>query len=121
MLHIRPEQMETLQQIIVDEFVKRIVAHLNQVFPDRCEELGEEQIDQLARLSHQRATTYGLRSEGDVCAYVDVLFSLHREDESGEEMQWARDILEDQRLGASRKIANLRVEAEHQPQQTSGA
>jgi NADPH-dependent ferric siderophore reductase len=111
MLQIRPEQMKVLQQTALDDFVVRLVAHLHLVFPDRYDELGEERTRQLVRLSQQRAATYGIRSERDVCAYVEVLFSLHREDETGPDMQWARVILGDPYLGAAQKIAHLGSEA----------
>jgi hypothetical protein len=116
MLHIRPEQIELLQQVVVDGFVKRMVVHLNNIFPDRCQELGEEQIGQLARLSHQRAAAYGISGEQDVCTYLEVLFSLHKDDESGEDMLWAKEILEDPRLESSQKVDGLRIEAEQRAQ-----
>ena len=121
MLQMRPEQMRILQQTALDDFVWRMVAHLNRVFPGRCRELGEERTCQLVRLSHQRAATYGIRSERDVCAYVDVLCSLNREDESGPDMQWAKVILVDPRLGPSQKIARLREEARQRVQKTPAA
>lgn len=112
MLHIRPEQIELLEQVVVDGFVKRMVVHLNTIFPDRCRELGEEQIGQLVRLSHQRAAAYGICGEQDVCSYIEVLFSLHKDDESGEDMLWAKEILEDPRLESSQKVDGLQIEAE---------
>lgn len=111
MLEIRSEQMEFLQQTVLDDFVARMVAHLHRVFPDRCRELGSERTGQLVRLNHQQAAVYGICSERDVCAFVDVLFSLHKEDASGEDMQWARVILEDPRLGAAQKKLHLSTEA----------
>jgi hypothetical protein len=99
MLVIRKKQIEALDRQSEKLFLDRMVDHLHEIFPDKCEELGSKgKIRELARQGLERAQGYGIDTEQDVALYVDIMFGIGPDFPDGEDMAWARSILENDGL-----------------------
>ncbi len=100
--------MLQLQTSRVDVFRKRrlmtledeVLQHVQVFFPDRCLALGEDQARDLIRHGIERARTYGIEGEEELCKYVDISFFFGRRFD--EEQPWARSILNSDEPGPSR-------------------
>jgi hypothetical protein len=105
MLVIRKRQKEALDRHSEKLFLDRMVDHLHEIFPDRCQELGSKaQIRELARQGLEQARAYGIDTEEDVALYVDIMFGIGPEFPVGEDMAWARSVLENDGLNGHAKM-----------------
>ena len=95
MLTIRKEQMDAFSHAALRIFECRMVAHLNRHFPKRCAKLGEDGVREWIRYGIERARTYGIVSERDVCKYIDVMFVYGRDFDTDRRRPWAGQILND--------------------------
>jgi hypothetical protein len=91
MLVVRTAQLEALAASAERLFEERLVAHLEKFFPRPCAGLGEAGLRQLCREGIARARTYGLRSERDLCKYLNLMFVFGRAFDR--EQSWAAEIL----------------------------
>ena len=98
MLHIRPEQMKVLDDHMVRKFEDLMVAHLNKYFPEHCKKLGEDGTRKSVRQAIERAGSYGIVFERDVCVYTDVMFEFGRNFDKNPRLPWASKILNDEVL-----------------------
>jgi len=98
MLKIRTEQMKVLDDYMVREFEDRMVTHVGKFFAERCGILGEKGIREAIRYGIQRADSYGIVSERDLCLYIDVMFEFGRDFDKDRELPWAKRILIDRTL-----------------------
>ena len=99
MLVIRKKQMEALDSHSEKLFLDRMVDHLYEIFPDKCQELGSRaQVRKVARQGLEQAQGYGIDTEQDVALYVDIMFGIGPDFPDGEDMAWARSILENDSL-----------------------
>ena len=104
MLIVRSAQVEALAASAQRDFEERLTAHLKRFFPRPCAVLGEGGLRQLCRDGITRARTYGLRSERDLCKYLNLMLVFgHAFDR---EQPWAAEILQ---LGSapSRRMERL--------------
>lgn len=105
MLVIRKKQIEALDRQSEKLFLDRMIDHLYEIFPDKCEELGSKgKIRELARQGLERAQGYGIDTEEDVALYVDIMFGIGPGFPEGEDMHWARSILENEGLNGPAKM-----------------
>jgi len=78
-LEIREEQVKTLEADAARKFESRMIRHLNQFFPGRCQELGEEKIREMVQRGIRSARTYEIVSERHVCRLIDLLVAFGRD------------------------------------------
>jgi hypothetical protein len=105
MLVIRKTQKEALDRHSEKLFLDRMIHHLYEIFPDRCEELGSKaRVQELAHQGLERARGYGIDTEEDVALFVDIMFGIGLEFPEGEDMAWARSILEKDGLSGHGKM-----------------
>ncbi|KPJ52077.1 MAG: hypothetical protein AMS16_06890 [Planctomycetes bacterium DG_58] len=106
MLILRKEQLEALGRHSEKLFLDRMVDHVSEIFPEKCKELGSRgQIRELVRQGLNQARGYGINTEEDVALYVDITFGIGPDFPQGEDMSWARSILENERLSGTAKMA----------------
>ncbi len=96
-MQIRKEQMETLSDCMLRKFEDSMVAHVEKFFPEQYSALGEAGVREMVRYGIERAETYGIVSERDVCKYVDVMFMYGRDFDTDPKLSWAAGILNDKR------------------------
>ena len=82
----QPEQVDAAD-------VARVCDHLERCFPHRCRALGPDGVREAVDHGIARAAAYGIRSERDVCKYVDLMFVFGRDFDLPAEQPWAAKIL----------------------------
>lgn len=98
MLTIRKEQIAVFREPAINQFVKHVVVHLNKCFPAKCEALGEPRVSEMVKYGIQRAASYGISAERDLCKYVDLMVVFGPEFDQDPEFPWASAILNNQAL-----------------------
>jgi hypothetical protein len=117
---IRHEQMEELNRRQAEKFEDRMVEHLRETFPEPCQEMGEDALREDIRYGMDRAESYGIESEQDVCNYVNLMMALGRDFDT--DRPWARRILTDPDVaGPAERIDALYDEAEGHLEQEAAA
>jgi hypothetical protein len=105
---IRPEQYHAFEQKAVQDMQDRLIAHLWKSFPEQCQMLGEERTRETVQYGIQRAASYEIVAEADICKYVDLMFGFGRDFDQDARLPWAHDILTDPNVAtASEKAQQL--------------
>lgn len=105
-LIIRKEQMEAFREVAIKNFEDRTLAHLQESFPERCQELGELGVREAIRYGIKRAATYKIKSKYGVEKYIEVMFMFGRDFDVDANLPWARQILSDRTLKDSKAKAD---------------
>jgi hypothetical protein len=103
MLKIREAQMEALAQTLLDTFETNALAHVRDLFPEDCTELGEAQIRARIRNGISRGRSYGLEGEDDLLTLIEHMFILGPEFDRAAEYGWARDVLTSREFASATK------------------
>lgn len=112
MLTIRKEQVKVFGPISMKSFEDRMVVHLKQVFPDRVSTMQEPALLDTIRHGVQRARTYSIVSERDVCKYIDLAVLYGRDFDQDAALPWAATILQNKSIRKpSTKVDRLFREA----------
>jgi hypothetical protein len=98
MLEIRQEQIERLSEAASKNFEDRMLVRLEKFFPQHFTALGEEKTRFLVQFGVERAKTYSIASERDVCKYIDLMVSFGVEFDTDPKLPWASQILNDPSL-----------------------
>ena len=93
MLSIRKEQMAVFREPAIEAFVDKMVVHLNKCFPDKCNAMDEPKLRELVKYGIQRAASYKISSERDVCKYVDLMMVFGQDFDQDLKLPWAAEIL----------------------------
>ena len=93
MLKIRPEQFAVFQKAALEEFEGLMVIHLSKFFPARVTELGEPNVRDLIRYGIQRAASYRISQEPEVCKYIGIMVVFGRDFDRDPQLPWASAIL----------------------------
>lgn len=107
MLIIRKEQIEEFDKYIFQSFKTRILDHLMKIWPERCMELGEENVRESIERGIKSATDYGITTENDVAGYIDLMYVLGLNFDADTTIPWAASILQDQDLLPHQKMEKL--------------
>jgi hypothetical protein len=91
-----PEQMAALSTAAYKEFENRMIAHLQEFFPDECLELGEEEVRDEIKYGVRRARVHGFESEQDVCRYIDLMFTFGGDFDADPDFEGLRLILDEE-------------------------
>jgi hypothetical protein len=112
LLIIRGAQMAALDAAVLDGFIRRMVAHLRTILPERIAAWGDP--DTKARVTDaiERASAFGLAAERDVARYVDLAVAFGADFPDRDDMVWARDILNDDGASAATRVRRLYDELE---------
>lgn len=101
MLSIRPEQLLTLQQPRIDEYLAKVLPALEDKFPDLYELQGaDEGVTLLVRNALSIAERSGLEREGDVTALASLMLVFGDDLLDQPDNGWMRETLQ------SKAIAN---------------
>jgi len=124
MLSIRKEQMAVFREPAIDDFVKRVVVHLNKCFSAKCETVGELKLRQMVKYGIQRAASYLISSERDVCKYIDLMVVFGSDFDQDPKLPWASSILNNQAIiNPTTKVQRLykAVKKQEKQKNTGGA
>ncbi len=112
MLKIRAAQLEALSQAALRQFVERGVEHLERVLPERCRELGREEVRQTVERAMEKAGRYGLTQEYDVLRLLNCMCVLGFDFDTDARYPWAAEILNRPRMKSGTKMDFLTRRAE---------
>lgn len=117
MLTIRKEQLAAFGKPALKAFEGHVVVHVKKYFPGECEKLGAEKVQEFVQFGTQKAATYGIVAERDVCKYIDFMMVYGREFDVDPKLPWASSILKKQTLkNSTTKIDHLYKAAKrHKP------
>lgn len=115
MLTIRKEQLAVFGPVGKKIFEDKVLAHLKKVFPEKYEALGEPKLRETIQYGTQRATSYRITSERDVCKYIDLMILYGRDFDKDPAHTWAQSILQNQAIrNPTAKIERLYKAAQKQ-------
>jgi len=121
MLSLRQDQMDDMHALTRGVFVDRMVEHLNQFFPKHCAALGVSGVREAIDYGIERASSYGIVGERDVCLYIDLMFGFGKDFDTDPELPWAASVLNDERIaGAKQRINILHETAVREASQAGG-
>src|SRR5215203_5799575 len=95
---IRSEQMSTFSRAAVETFEDHMVVHLNKCFPAQCQAGGEQKVRETIRYGIERASTYGIKAQRDVCKYIDLMFVYGRDFDKDPNLTWPSAVLNDRAM-----------------------
>ncbi len=98
MILIRKDQKKALATAATNDFVERMLVHVNKFFPDHYEALGEDNCRELVDHGINKAAIYDIVNERDVCKYIDLMVSFGVEFDGDPELPWASEILNDKSM-----------------------
>ena len=108
MLRLRQQHVDAFSEVTARSFEDRMVRHLNKFFAERCEALGEGGVRDAIRHGIRRAADYDIRTERNVCKYIDLMFAFGRDYDTDAELPWAGLILNDPAIqGPTERIDRL--------------
>jgi|GEM_PF-2087773 len=110
---IRPEQLQVFGNLAREHFGKKVATHLHYFFPERYELLGEKQVLGFVHDGIQKAWQHCMTTEREICSYIDILFALGGEGESGSRYSWVAAILKDHSRSAADRLAEVRKIVAH--------
>ncbi|HYO54531.1 DUF4123 domain-containing protein [Archangium sp.] len=111
LFRIRKEQMEAFAEASRKDFENRMVVHLREVFPDECEPLGDKGLRETIRYGLQRASSYRITQESDVCQYLHLMLVFGRDFDKDEALLWAGLILNQLEQDPSERIERVYARA----------
>ncbi|MDQ2899899.1 MAG: hypothetical protein M3Y07_08880 [Acidobacteriota bacterium] len=94
-MKIRNEQQNAFSAGAIEDFISRMIVHLNECFPEHCEALGDGKTREAVEFGIDRASAHGFIAERDVCKYIDLMFVFGRDFDKDESLRWAESSLRD--------------------------
>jgi len=98
MLRIRKEQNEELGKIALKRFEDSMVEHIKEFFPKYYEIHEEPLIRKVILYAVDRAESYDLITERDVCLYINLVFLLGSNFDTDPQLPWAAETLNDETI-----------------------
>jgi hypothetical protein len=115
MLTIRKEQLAAFGPLGKKAFEDRMIAHLKKVFPEQCGPLDAPKLRELIQHGTQRAASYQITSERDVCKFIDLTILYGRDFDKDPALPWAQSVLQNQAIrNPTSKIERLYKAAKKQ-------
>ncbi len=118
---LRNEQIQLFEDIALEEFITKLLAHLREFFPEPCDSLGEIELRQVCRYGARTGKRYGLESEQDLCKYLNLMFVFGWDFDTNPTFPWAQRILNDPDVsGPTLRINRLYLEAQQHAHEGEG-
>lgn len=96
MLKIRPEQMETLEQVRFKHFEDEMLKHIKEHFSNHWRMIGEIQLRKVIQYAAKQAKTYSLTTEREVCLYLNLMLLLGSDFDTDIQLPWAVKVLKEE-------------------------
>lgn len=98
MFTIRKEQLAVFGPLAKEAFEDRAIAHIKRVFPEQSQTLGVPKLRETIQYGTQRAASYRIISERDVCKYIDLMILYGRDFDKDSNLPWAQSVLQNQAI-----------------------
>ena len=112
LLRVRPEQWEVFARRAREDFKRRLAAHLVEHWPERCSQLGRDGVGASIDTALERGAHHGIEHEYDILRYLNLMYALGFDLDSGTRYPWAQRILADRSLDPTSRIDLLSETAE---------
>ncbi len=93
MMYVSPEFFESASENARERYIDRVLAHVQEFFPERCQKLGAARTRDAVCYGLERGESYDLTSELDLCKFVDVMFTLGPRFDEDPEWSWTAGVL----------------------------
>lgn len=107
MLVIRQDQLDSLEQPAVGQFVAELATHCRAFSPQLCSTLDDDQLYLAIRGGLTRAEAHGLTLRGPVRLYVDMMLLFGSGFDRDPQHIWAQDILRRRELDQMTRAERL--------------
>jgi len=105
---IRKKQMDTFESDARKRFTDFMQSHLAEHFPEHSKALGPEGVRKAIEAGIERAGKYEIKSERDVCKFIDLQFAFGESFDSDGKYPWAAAVLNDPEIhDPTRRIETL--------------
>jgi hypothetical protein len=111
---VRPQQCEALERAIRDDFEKRMIQHLQNLFPSHGKKLGRNGLLEFVRNGTKKAASYQITVERDLCQFLELMFILGSDFDKNPGLPWAEAILQDASINDPQQRAARLFEAAKQ-------
>lgn len=112
MFNLRKEQMKIFEQVAAKDFEQRVTLEVRKHSADRCASMDDAALSEFTCYGIERAKTYGIVSESDVCKYLSVMLALGKDFDRDPRYPWATKTLADPTLAApGARVSRLAAEA----------
>lgn len=75
-MKVSPKQLDALAVGAEARFERQMLAQLRKVWPEQCEERGEEGVRRSIRAGLERARSYGFSRGNDVARYIHLMYAV---------------------------------------------
>lgn len=107
MLTITNKQMEVFSNYMMDSFIRRAEIHLKQKFPVSTRSITNEALRGIITEGIEKAAEYNIVEREDVLPFLEYMIYLGKTFDRQEPNNWAIEILTDDDIAGSDKIALL--------------
>ena len=97
-MKLRQEQIEAFEPAARKNFEDRMVVHLKKYFGKRCEVVTESAVRDMIRYGIDRAVTYDIITQRDLCNYLSLMLLLGSDFDTDPQLPWAAEILADESI-----------------------
>ena len=104
MLVIRSEQIRAVFLDLAQKLKPRAVLFLHEAFPEKCEKLGSEAVDNSIEHAFKKAWEYGFEADEEILAYLRLMYALGFEFNEDPSYPWVQEVLNHPQLGPETKI-----------------
>ena len=98
MMTIQKRQIAAMGELLARRWEDTMVVHLETFFPETTQELGPEGVLHAIELGVKKAARYDIRSERDVCKFLNFMFTFGFDFDLDPELPWAHEILVNEAL-----------------------
>lgn len=84
-----------------------MLLHIKEFFPEEYEELGENGVIDIVREGIVNSAKYDIRSEQDVCRYIDLMVVFGDDLDIDPELTWMAEILNQRSLQSEEKLDRI--------------
>ena len=106
-IQLRDDQQTAFSEAAIENFVERMVYHLNTCFPKPCKDIGEEGILELIVTGIDRAAEYGIVNEYDCGLFIDLMLIFGRHFDTNPSYPWAQTILTSDKIESPSDLIQL--------------
>lgn len=96
MFTIRKEQIYKLKEISINEFVLDMIDHVRIYFPEETEPFDNESLEEFIRKILEKAKSYDLKSERDVCKFINLVMVFGFDFDTNSDTIWMYKMLTDE-------------------------
>jgi hypothetical protein len=108
MLTLRKQHYDAFRDTARSEFVRRMLAHLKEEFPEKTEAMSKAQLEEFVKRNRDRAEAYSITISDDIEYYIDCAMKYGERFDTDPKTNWAGQFLRTPSLKGSEKVVYLK-------------